>query len=41
MRAKMVSKDVDVGENGANVWVVLEYSLTRSRTKLQKKMFMN
>jgi hypothetical protein len=28
MRAKVVSKDVGVKENGAKVWVALEYSLT-------------
>ncbi len=34
MRVKVVLDDMGVGENGAKVWVVLEYSLARPITKL-------
>jgi hypothetical protein len=30
----MVSKDVDVGENGGKTWVALEYYLARPKTRL-------
>ncbi len=33
----MVSEDVGVGENGAKVWVALEYSLACPKTRLQKR----
>jgi hypothetical protein len=36
MKVGVVLKDVGVGENGAKVCVVQEYSLTCPRTKLWK-----
>jgi len=35
VKAEVVSKDVDVGENGAKAQVALKYSLTCPKTRLQ------
>jgi hypothetical protein len=37
MRAKMVSKDVGVGENGVKTLVIRKYSLAWPRAKLWSK----
>ncbi len=37
MKAEVVSKDMGAGENGAKVWVALEYSFACPRTRLRKR----
>ncbi len=37
MRAKVVSEDVGAKENGAKVWVALEYPLAHPTTRLQRR----
>jgi hypothetical protein len=37
VKVKVVLKDMGARENGAKAWVVLKYSPTRPRTRLQKK----
>jgi hypothetical protein len=34
VKVEVVLKDMGGGENGANAWLVLKYSLTCPRTKL-------